>query len=293
MSHDHEHDHGHDHDHDHHHRPGRMRRVLRRLRKLVADRGLFGALKAVLHYGRWRLRLLLSGGSALTGDAKRAVAAAQKVVSSHDPHPHYAEAYRSSERRYWEHIPAWIIEDFGGGAGACLDIGCAYGTLMVLCKQVTGCEAYGTDFVPYYMSESLVAEQGLHYEISNIELDPIPWDRKFDIIVMTEVLEHLNFQARPTLQKLASALAPGGRFYLSCPDAAEWGPNHRYYSRYEDLPMPSDHSGSVIDDHVWHFSEDELRAVVASAGLDIERFAYARGDGSRHFNLTLKARQPA
>jgi len=261
------------------------------LRRLVRERGVRGALSTVSDYLRWRMKTVVGRRSPLRGEVGRRVEIAQRTVAAHDPHPHYLEAYRDSERRYWEHIPGWIAEDFGDGAEACLDVGCAYGTLMVYCKQVTGATAYGVDFVPHYMSEALVAAEGLEYAVSNVELDPIPWDRTFDIVVMTEVLEHLNFQARPTLEKLAAAMSPGGRFYLSCPDAAAWGPNHRYYERYEDLPMPShDRRGAIIDDHVWHFTQDELRSVVESAGFEIVRLAHARGDGSRHFNLTMVPR---
>lgn len=222
---------------------------------------------------------------------RRAVRSAQRLVAASDPNPHYAAAYRDAETRYWEHIPGWIVDDFGdSGASASLDVGCAYGTLAVYTQLVTGCDAYAVDFVPHYMSDRLVRSQGLHYAIANIELDPIPWERQFDIIIMTEVIEHLNFQARPTLERLAATLTPGGRIYMSAPDAAEWGPNHERYHRYADLPEPSEGLRStVVDDHIWHFTEEELRAVIDAAGLDVVRFAHSPGVEARHLNFTLAA----
>lgn len=221
-----------------------------------------------------------------------AVERAQETVARNAPHPQYLEAYRASETAYWSHIPEWIWVDFKrSGATASLDVGCAYGTLMVFTRQVTGCESYGVDFNPDYMSDTLVAEQGLRYAVSNIELDRIPWHAEFDIVILTEVVEHFNFQAAPTLARLAQSLAPDGRMYISLPDAAEWGPNHRYFTNYEDLPHPSaDWPGELVDDHVWHFTEEEIRAVVDDAGLDVVRSAHAPGVGARHVNLTLRRR---
>jgi SAM-dependent methyltransferase len=174
-------------------------------------------------------------------------------------------------------------------AGACLDIGAGFGTLMVFCRLATGADVFGLDFDPVYMTDGLRSMEGIEWAQANVELDPLPWDGPFDFIVFSEVLEHLNFQSAPTLRKMAATLVEGGRIYLSTPDAASWGKTTKYHERYEDLPQPSEHlRGNVIDDHIWQFSYSELLAVIEESGLEILRMAHAPGSsGGRHFNVTL------
>jgi len=215
----------------------------------------------------------------------------QREIASLDPHPHYLASYRSDEPFYWSHLPQWIYSDFAkGGATRCLDIGCAYGTLLVYTHRVTGCEASGIDFVDHYVSKSLLAKYRVRFQVCNIEVEPFPWDGSFDIILFTEVLEHLNFQCVPTLTGIGERLSPQGRLYLSTPDAAEWGITTKYYGSYQDLPLPCvpmpEHE--PIDDHIWHFSLPELLACLAEARLRVIRLEYSRPPrGKRHFNATL------
>jgi SAM-dependent methyltransferase len=206
----------------------------------------------------------------------------------------YGSRYRLEEVGYWRHVPAWMHEDFRarlicGEPPKCLDVGCAYGTLLLYAIKLLGCEPYAVDFINY-LDPSLVADYGIHYLINNIERDAFPWPVRFDVILLTEVLEHLNFQAIPTLEKLRALLAPGGRLYLTTPDAAQWGRQTKYYARYADLPVPSAGSQApVIDDHVWQFEMEELTQLVTTAGFRIVRRDYAPGGGLRHSNLTLMA----
>jgi 2-polyprenyl-3-methyl-5-hydroxy-6-metoxy-1,4-benzoquinol methylase len=206
----------------------------------------------------------------------------------------YAPKYRDSEFGYWAHIPGWVYQDFRQAADRsqklrCLDVGCAYGTLLLHAIKSLRCEPYAIDFLRY-LDASLIDDYDIHYQINNIEREAFPWQVQFDVILFTEVLEHLNFNAGPTLEKLRGLLKPGGRLYLSTPDASQWGRQKRYYGKYSDLPMPTPNAASrVIDDHVWQFDENELRRLIADAGFEITRFDYSSGLGKRHFNVALKA----
>lgn len=221
--------------------------------------------------------------------AAKAIEQAQDIVSGFRPHPNYDSAYRPQERDYWRHLPGWIWRD-QQGAGSFLDVGPGYGTLLLFGHLATGATGHGMDFDPVYMTEGLRSFPGIEFAVGNIELDPIPWPGPFDFIIFSEVLEHLNFQAEPTLRKLAASLAPGGRIYLSTPDAAEWGVTTAYHAAYADLPQPAESLRShVVDDHIWQFSWPELEGLLASSGLEVVRFAYAPGSArERHFNLTLR-----
>jgi SAM-dependent methyltransferase len=214
----------------------------------------------------------------------------QDEISILRPHPYYLAAYRQQEYFYWQHIPRWIYQDaLDRTPQKCLDIGCAYGTLLLYVKMLSGCEAFGLDFVDLYISPVLLEKYQLHFYVNNIELDQFPWNAPFDTIIFTEVLEHFNFYPVPTLQKIGSILSDYGRLYLSTPDAAKWGQTTRYYPSYKEMPLPSaDLRHQVVDDHVWQFSEDELRKILDDAGLEILRFDLAQGYPHGHFNLTLQ-----
>jgi SAM-dependent methyltransferase len=212
----------------------------------------------------------------------------QTEVNELDANPYYKSAYCAQERLYWFHVPLWIFEDWvGKPVQRALDIGCAYGTLALFCKKLLNSDVYCIDFTDLFLSKSLSAKYDFHFEVNNIELNPFPWNHQFDVILLTEVLEHFNFNPIPTLTKIGKMLTQEGRLYLTTPDASMWGRQTKYYDRLEAIPLPTPGS-SVIDDHIWQYNEEELRSVVHQAGLKVDRLAFAPGaTGARHFNLTL------
>lgn len=211
----------------------------------------------------------------------------QNEVAQSRPNPYYLRAYRDAEVYYWLHIVKWLFDDAKAhGVRVCLDIGCGYGTLALLCKRLMNCEVYCTDVVDTYLSPLLAERHGLVFEVNNIELDDFPWDLRFDSIIFTEVLEHLNFHPLPTLKRIRQLLTQTGRVYLSTPDAGQWGRVTKYYRRLEDMPYPT-RGRPFVDDHVYQFNKQELLSVLWQAGFRVERLDYSPGVIYRHFNLTL------
>jgi 2-polyprenyl-3-methyl-5-hydroxy-6-metoxy-1,4-benzoquinol methylase len=211
----------------------------------------------------------------------------QNEILFQSRHPHYIAAYKNEEISYWLHIPKWIYERRQvKRINKCLDIGCAYGTLALFCKRVLNCEVYCTDFGDTYINRALIEKYNFNFQINNIELDEFPWDFVFDIIVFTEILEHLNFHPLATLRKLHSLLADDGVLYLSTPDSSQWGRVTKYYPDLESMPKPQ--AGMpVVDDHVYQYEKDELLHLFSSAGFKIINFSYAPGVLNRHFNFEL------
>jgi glycosyltransferase involved in cell wall biosynthesis len=95
-----------------------------------------------------------------------------------------------------------------------LDIGCGQGELSHLARQ-RGHHVVGIDMRPpqFELDEFIEADisQGL----------PIAEDRKFDIIVLADVLEHVSSPERLLLQARRH-LAPDGRVLVSLPNAVHW-----------------------------------------------------------------------
>lgn len=215
--------------------------------------------------------------------------AVQAEIATLEPHPYYLSQYRAAETDYWQLIPGWLADDVAERRPArCLDIGCAYGTLLTYVKRLSGCEVEATDFTDVYLSPALQKKYSIRFALNNIELDPFPWPPGYDIILLTEVLEHFNFHPTHTLRKIRDLLTPCGQLYLSTPEAATWGRTYKYYSALASIPPPREIlRGQVVDDHVWQFTKEELEEVIDAAGLRVVRFDYTRGKVQRHFNLTL------
>jgi SAM-dependent methyltransferase len=211
----------------------------------------------------------------------------KKEISTLNPHAKYLRDYRDQEAYYWLKIPNWIRQD---GAKTTvkriLDVGCAYGTLALYCKKLFNCDVYATDYVDTYLSPQLATKYNFDFKVNNIELDDFPWKIEFDLIILTEVLEHLNFNPVPTLKKIRQLLCENGKLYLSTPDASQWGRVTKYYSSLSEMPPPKK-GQAPIDDHVYQYTKKELFSVLASAGFNIDRFGYSPGFEFRHFNLTL------
>ena len=222
--------------------------------------------------------LWLASASAQTNSPDPSLNLIQKEIASFDsPGGYYATTYRASETRYWVNLPGWMRADAASHrVQRVLDIGCGYGTLLAFAAELHHAEPYCMDVI-HYMPE-FGKSRGFHFLQGNIQLDPIPDPGIYDVIIMTEVLEHFNFDPLPTMKRIHDALAPDGIFYLSTPDARDWGRQTKYYSHLKDLP-PASREAKFIDDHIWIYDKSEIMSLVAKAGFRMEHFAWSPGVG--------------
>lgn len=187
-------------------------------------------------------------------------------------------AYRPVETRFWGKIPAWMEQEAKQrSVHAILDVGCGYGTLLALATRIyrmRPSRAACLD-VTDYLKPSVMDRYGITFALGNVEL-PGPLPNGIDVMIFTEVLEHFNFQPVPTLKKLRAALAPGGKLFLSTPDAERWGRVKKYCRRLEDLlERPATGSVARIDDPIWVYSRKELERVLREADFRIMRLDYS------------------
>lgn len=205
---------------------------------------------------------------------------------------YYQTRYRPEETRYWARIPGWMVEDaitryhlFNRRVNKILDLGCGYGTLLAFATIIYGTQGICMDCIPY-IQEDVQNQFNINFIKGDIERDSLPDPEKFDVIIMTEVLEHLNFQPVPTLRKIWNALADSGSFYLTTPDAdAGWGRTLKYYQSIDEIP-PLNPASDWIDDHIWVYNRIELIDVLNKAGFKIKRIENSRGPiGGGHINV--------
>ena len=212
----------------------------------------------------------------------------QEDILKYNPSDYYVNSYREYEKCYWINIPKWIYSDFENiQVEKILDIGSGYGTLALFCQKLFHPEIFCIDFASSNLSKSLIEDKNIHFQVNNIEIDEFPWDDKFDIIIFTEVLEHLNFNPKPTLKKIHSLLKTNGRLYLSTPDASEWGRVTKYYKNPAEMPNPKKDE-KIIDDHIYQYKKEELLKILDDVGFKIIKLSYSPGVIDRHFNLVLK-----
>jgi 2-polyprenyl-3-methyl-5-hydroxy-6-metoxy-1,4-benzoquinol methylase len=100
----------------------------------------------------------------------------------------------------------------------------------------------------------------------------------FDQIICTECIEHIQ-EDEKLMCDLASILRPGGRLLLTTPEAS-----HRSL-RYENRLQ------TEIGGHVrWGYTEQRLRELFATAGLNVEEVSYTSGWISQQLTNLVRVR---
>lgn len=209
---------------------------------------------------------------------------AQQIIMANNPRGYYCVGYKDAELNYWKDMLPWIYDHIHEKLNAqCLDIGAAYGTLSIFCKVVNPSIILTiVDFVKY-TSDELINKYNIKFILKNIETDEIEFDKKFDIIILTEVFEHFNFNPIETLKKISNLLSENGRLYLSTPNSSVCGKLPEYTS-YKEMPLPTK-SITVRDQHIYQYSYDELLEIFKNSNLTTEKFSCIDGE---HFNIELK-----
>jgi SAM-dependent methyltransferase len=139
--------------------------------------------------------------------------------------------------------------------GSVLEVGCGPG-LMLAAFQRRGWSALGIE------RNEGIAEKGraaLGVRIVATPVKALPANDRFDLIVIFQVLEHIDDPAA-LLKECVQRLAPGGRLIVGVPNFASWqaqfsGP------KWFHLDVPR---------HRVHFSPKTLGKALESAGLELK-----------------------
>ncbi len=215
----------------------------------------------------------------------------QQLRALYGPDHYYSTKYADEEGGYIGCIPRWLsMQGRANPLGDVLDIGPAYGALACYASSLGATSVTTLDRVPY-MSLEVIDQFKLIALEGDIERNcPTLAPKTYNTIIMTEVLEHLNFHPLATLKKIHDSLRTRGILYISTPDQeSAWGKLTKRYAEVGLLPRYDESKVDApwYDEHIWHYSETELRCMFAFVGLHVVGWEYSESPGGRHFNVAL------
>jgi SAM-dependent methyltransferase len=178
--------------------------------------------------------------------------------------PDEAVYLRTHARRY--ELLSGLVRELG--ATRVLVVGPSYDS--VLLRDVLSGSVIDTLGWADHRFPRIEGEQHVQHDLNDPDfpaLDP------YDLIVCSEVIEHLHVSPVPVLRSLGAALAPSGHLILQTPNAASLPNRVRLLlgrNPYEPIREQAGNPG-----HFHEYTVGELRDAVEAAGLEVERLLVA------------------
>lgn len=144
-----------------------------------------------------------------------------------------------------------------------LDIGCFDGKILKALEKEGYKNLYGVDFSE--TSKSSFKDTNIHFKTYDIENDSLPFNNKFDVIVYTDVLEHL-LSPQATLFDIRKHLSKNGKIIFSVPNAGFFL-NGLLLSFLPSKLFLSSAFGPW--GHTYHFTFYQVKKISESLGFDL------------------------
>lgn len=194
----------------------------------------------------------------------------------------YSTAYMEEEITYWQPALDWIrnLTD----VESVIDIGAAYGTLLLYAISIHEPRVRTVVDPIAFMPQQLIDEERILRITGDFEREELLDTVQYDLVIFTEVLEHLNFHPLSTLKKIVATLKSGGHLILTTPDGGNlgWGRTFKYYEGLEQIPVWEGQESTWIDDHIWQFTVPEVEELIKQTETEIIDFQYSPGVVARH-----------
>jgi len=104
-----------------------------------------------------------------------------------------------------------------------LEIGSLFGVVSIALTQLSF-DVTGTDISEFHASiklQELYKKNNITFDKVNLHDYSLPYaDESFNMVIICEVLEHLNFNPLPVLQEINRVLKKGGYVYIAMPNQA-------------------------------------------------------------------------
>lgn len=158
----------------------------------------------------------------------------------------------------------------------CYDLGCGYGT-MALGAYTLGYRVHAFDVTDEYVNLGALQQRGIGFSKLDVEnpsresADDMPCGgQAADVVIFTEVLEHLQRNPLVALNTIRRMLQPGGLLILSTPrrESGVHQPGvhqQRGVARWQDIGY--DPPEDWLDAHMYVYREREVREMLDVAGF--------------------------
>ena len=164
---------------------------------------------------------------------------------------------------WWNRIFEWVYQEFKEKKEfLMLDIGPGHGFFSRLVSSLVDVRIDWVNIGEFIFNHDIID----NFYVLDIETEEIPTDKKYDVIIMTEVIEHFKFNPVPTMVKIKGSLREKGLFFLSCPPFR----NLFIYRAWKDMPLPGKEIPKIsYHDHIYQYSLDDLKNISGEAGFKI------------------------
>jgi 2-polyprenyl-3-methyl-5-hydroxy-6-metoxy-1,4-benzoquinol methylase len=106
--------------------------------------------------------------------------------------------------------------------------------------------------------------------ILNIETDPFPYnDNFFDLVICSEVLEHLPKSPIPAVKEMYRVAKPGGHLLITTPNIN--GSIHLLFRLFGHAPVMGNNETNIYHLHNHEYTLGELTRLVTEAGWAVTR----------------------
>lgn len=139
--------------------------------------------------------------------------------------------------------------------GTILDYGCGTGMFLSVCKQA-GWETFGME--PDDQARQIASESNLNLFSDKDRINTYITDKKFDVITLWHVLEHVT-DMDETLSFFKARLKPKGVLFIAVPNHVSY--DARYYGEHwaaYDVPR-----------HLHHFEKKSVQRLLESKGFQL------------------------
>ncbi len=176
-----------------------------------------------------------------------------------------------------------------------LEIGSFLGVVSISLKKL-GFNVCALDIPEFYQSstlKSLYERNGIPFTGLNLRNSKLPWEsNSLDVVVICEVIEHLNFNPLPVLQEINRVLKDDGNIYIGMPNQANL--SHRIklllgrsiHNPVEDFFKQLDRNDNMIVGLHWReYTLNETIELIQKMGFNIMRKYYFQSDAQHKQNI--------
>ncbi len=173
-----------------------------------------------------------------------------------------------------------------------LEIGSLFGVVSIALTQLDF-SVTGTDIPEFYAStklQELYKKNNIGFNKVNLHDYSLPYkDESFDMVIICEVFEHLNFNPLPILQEINRVLKKGGFIYIATPNQASIDNRLKLLlgkSVHDPIQYffdQLDASKNIIVSRHWKdYTMSELVEITDRMGFDIVNKYYFSENGPRN-----------